>query len=207
MQKQKPEMKIESLPIGMIVPYWRNPRKNDKAVVAVKASIEQFGFRIPIIVDKKMVIISGHTRYRAAMQLGMTEIPSIVSDMTEAKAKKFRIVDNRTSELAEWDDEMLSNEVHEFADMDSFVDTFFKDTDLEKMLRDDIKIQETLDHSVTPAKMQKARDKPQTAMDKKRESVADGQIELICPHCTESYYVSVADIISTASSKKIKGGG
>ena len=95
-----------------IKPYEKNPRKNDAAVDAVANSITEFGFQNPIIVDKDMTIIAGHTRWKAAKKLGMKEVPVIIaSDLTEGQARAFRLVDNRTNELADWDWEMLIDEI------------------------------------------------------------------------------------------------
>lgn len=103
---------LEWMPIKGIKLYEKNPRKNDCAVDAVANSIEEFGFQNPIIVDKDMTIIAGHTRWKAAKKLGMKEVPVIIaSELTENQAKAFRLVDNRSNELADWDWEMLIDEI------------------------------------------------------------------------------------------------
>lgn len=105
-------MQVHEKEINEIKPYDRNPRKNDIAVAAVAESISQFGFKVPVIVDKDGVIVAGHTRYKAAKQLGMKTIPCIVADdLTEAQIKAFRLADNKTAELAEWDLDLLNNEL------------------------------------------------------------------------------------------------
>lgn len=110
--------KIISLPIGEIRPYEKNPRKNAKAVKYVKASIEKFGFKQPIIVDSNRVIIAGHTRLEAAKSLGMAEVPCIVADdLTDAQVKALRLADNKVSEFAEWDLDLLGGELGELADI------------------------------------------------------------------------------------------
>lgn len=94
-----------------IKPYFNNPRNNNGAVDMVAESIKDFGFKNPIIVDKNRVIIAGHTRLKAAVKLGLDEVPVIVAeDLTEEQAKAFRLVDNRTAEVAEWDFEKLAEE-------------------------------------------------------------------------------------------------
>ena len=99
---------LEWMPIKGIKPYEKNPRKNDAAVDAVANSIAEFGFQNPIIVDKDMTIIAGHTRWKAAKKLGMKEVPVIIaSELTEEQARALRLADNKTGELAEWDDELL----------------------------------------------------------------------------------------------------
>jgi site-specific DNA-methyltransferase (adenine-specific) len=95
-----------------IKPYERNPRKNKRAVAAVKRSIEEFGFRVPIIVDGNNVIIAGHTRYQAAKELGFDTLPALDgSDLTPEQVKAYRIADNRTGDFADWDAELLNAEV------------------------------------------------------------------------------------------------
>lgn len=113
------KMKIVMKKIKDITPYMNNPRKNDKAIDAVMHSIEEFGFKNPIIIDKDGVIISGHTRRLAAIKLGLREVPCIVgSHLTEAQVKAFRLADNRVSEIAVWDDDLLKEEMKNVLDMD-----------------------------------------------------------------------------------------
>lgn len=92
--------------------YENNPRHNDNAVEAVANSIKEFGFKVPIVIDKHNVIIAGHTRLKAAKQLGLETVPCVVADdLTEEQAIAFRLADNKTAELAEWDYEMLQKEI------------------------------------------------------------------------------------------------
>lgn len=101
-------MNIQDISIENIIPYARNPRKNDDAITKVASSIKEYGFKQPIVVDKDMVIIAGHTRYQAAKKLGYETVPVLIaSDLTEAQAKAYRIADNKTGEYAEWDRELL----------------------------------------------------------------------------------------------------
>ena len=94
-------MKIETRPITSIKPYDQNPRINDSAVAAVASSIREFGFRQPIVLDKDGVIVVGHTRWKAAQQLGLTEVPVHVAlDLTPEAARAYRIADNKTGEIA-----------------------------------------------------------------------------------------------------------
>lgn len=100
------------LNISELKPYENNPRINDKAVDAVAASIKEFGFKVPIIIDKNNVIVAGHTRLKAAQKLGMTEVPVIVADdLTEEQIKAFRLADNKVGEIAEWDFDLLEQEL------------------------------------------------------------------------------------------------
>lgn len=112
MDRKEREMDIVNLKLSEIKPYENNPRYNDDAVDKVAKSIQEFGFKVPIVVDKNGVIIAGHTRLKAAKKLGMKEAPCIVAkDLTEEQARAFRLADNKTSEFASWDDELLREEL------------------------------------------------------------------------------------------------
>jgi len=107
-------MTIKNLDINKIKPYENNPRINENAVDKVVNSIKEFGFQNPIIVDKDNVIIAGHTRYKASQKLGLKEVPVIVAEnLTQEQAKAYRLVDNKTSEFAEWDENKLNAELYE----------------------------------------------------------------------------------------------
>lgn len=106
------DRQIVVLPISGITPYHNNPRKNDDAVQYVARSIREYGFKQPIVVDKNQVIIAGHTRWKAAQLLGLTEVPVIVADdLSEDQAKQYRLADNKVAELAVWDFSALEEEL------------------------------------------------------------------------------------------------
>ena len=114
-------MEIKMVKLSEIVPYENNPRKNADAVEPVKQSIMQFGFRNPMILDAENVIVAGHTRYLAAQELGLQEVPVLYADdLTEEQIQKYRLVDNKTAEYAEWDFEKLEEELAQldFGDFD-----------------------------------------------------------------------------------------
>lgn len=108
-------MNIQEIDITVIKPYDRNPRKNDKAVDRVADSIKQFGFQQPIVVDKNNIIVAGHTRYKAAKKLNLSKVPVVIADVSEEKLQAYRIADNKLNELAEWDDDLLFEEISEIA--------------------------------------------------------------------------------------------
>ena len=152
------KLKIEYIDTEKLIPYINNPRINDKAVDVVAASIKEFGFKNPIIIDKENVIIAGHTRLKAAKKLGMEEVPVIrVEDLTENQIKAFRIADNKTVEFAEWDMELLRLELEELEDMftgfseeekeiifsvsDIDIDSFFEDTEETNKKKEEEEIQ------------------------------------------------------------------
>lgn len=104
--------------LNEITPYENNPRNNAPAVDAVAASIEEFGFKVPIVIDKDGVIVAGHTRYIAAQKLGLETVPCIMADdLSDEQVKAFRLADNKVSELAMWDNDKLMQELGEI-DMD-----------------------------------------------------------------------------------------
>ena len=106
------KLQIVYRPLSCIKPYERNPRKNKDAVPAVRESIRQFGFKIPIVIDNKNTIICGHTRVLAAKELGMAEVPCVVADeLSDAQIKAFRLADNKVGELASWDMDLLPLEL------------------------------------------------------------------------------------------------
>lgn len=105
--------------IEELTPYENNPRNNDMAVDAVAESIKQFGFKNPVIIDKDGVIVAGHTRYKAAKKLGITDIPCIsANDLSDEQIKAFRLADNKTAELAEWDEDLLGKEMSGIINID-----------------------------------------------------------------------------------------
>lgn len=109
------------LPVDELIPYENNPRINDEAAEAVAKSIEQCGYIAPIITDEDMVILGGHTRVKAMQQLGIKECEVlVVSGLTDEQKRKYRLLDNKTAELAEWDWEMLENELFDldFGDLE-----------------------------------------------------------------------------------------
>ena len=134
-------MEIIKMKLSEIRPYKNNPRKNDKGVEKVATSIKTFGFKVPVIVDKKGEIVAGHTRVKAAEKLGMEEIPCIVADdLTQEQIRAFRIADNRVAEESEWDIDLLNLELEEIDLFTGFeedeIDLFESTKDIEDLLDD-----------------------------------------------------------------------
>ena len=131
-------MKVINVPINSIKPYENNPRNNDQGVDAVAKSIKEFNWQQPIVVDKDNVIIVGHTRYKAAKKLGMKEVPVVKADnLTDEQVKAYRLADNKTGELTDWDMGLLDDELADIADID--MSDFGFDLDLGD---DEAKVQE-----------------------------------------------------------------
>lgn len=112
-------MNVEMMNVEEVIPYKSNPRNNDDAVEYVKNSIEQFGFKVPIVIDKHNIIVAGHTRHKASLELGLKEVPVIkADDLTDEQVNAFRIADNKVSEIAEWDEDKLQEELEKIEDID-----------------------------------------------------------------------------------------
>lgn len=138
-------MQVKTVSIDQIKPYENNPRNNDDAVDAVANSIKEFGWQQPIVVDNGGVIIAGHTRYKAAKQLKLKEVPIVVADnLTEEQVNAYRLADNKSGELATWDDDELQEELDKILDID-MTDFGF---DLETELEDDEVIDDDYEEEV-----------------------------------------------------------
>lgn len=142
-------MEIVEKKVSELKAYENNPRKNDNAVEAVANSIREFGFKVPIVIDSNNVIVCGHTRLKAAIQLGMEYVPCIVaSDLTEEQIRAFRLADNKTNELATWDFSKLVDEIQEinldmtdfgFPNMDQMLEGIFEEDEFEEEKEEDTK--------------------------------------------------------------------
>jgi hypothetical protein len=134
--KEKDAVQIELRKLADIKPYDKNPRHNDAAVDAVARSIKEFGFRQPIVVDEQDVVIVGHTRLKAAIKLGLEEVPVHVAvGLSPEQAKAYRIADNQTATIADWDQERLVQELLELQSMNVDLDTLgFSAEELDELI-------------------------------------------------------------------------
>ena len=156
-------MEIKMVSVADIIPYENNPRKNADAVQYVKNSIEQFGFKIPMVLDAENVIVCGHTRFLAAQELGITEVPcTYVDDLTEEQIKAFRLADNKTAEMSGWDFEKLELELSELPEID-MSDFGFQNTEFDENALGDL-------FTDAPAKEKEPK-------------------KIQCPHCGEWFEV------------------
>ena len=146
-------MNIVFKKLSDIRPYEKNPRKNDEAVKYVAESISQFGFKVPIVIDSNGVIVAGHTRYKAAKKLNLKEVPCIVADdLTDEQIKAFRLADNKVAEKAEWDFDLLGDELDELFDFDMTLfgfDEFAEEEEPADIVEDD--------YDITPPEEPKAK--------------------------------------------------
>lgn len=146
-------MNITELEISKLKPYEKNPRRNEDAVDYVAESIKQFGFKVPIVIDKDNVIIAGHTRFLASQKLGLEKVPCIkADDLNEEQVKAFRLADNKVSEFSAWDFDLLNEELDGIVDIDMSVlgfediepidiDNFFEESTKETKEKEPEKIQ------------------------------------------------------------------
>lgn len=134
------ELKVETWPIARLIPYARNPRKNDEQVDRMASVIREFGFRIPIVAKSDGSVIDGHLRLKAALKLGMTEVPVALADgLTDAQVKAFRLLANKSANWAQWDDDLLRVELEELQEFNfDLVNTGFSANELEKILYGDV---------------------------------------------------------------------
>jgi hypothetical protein len=131
-------MNLQEVPIESITPYWRNPRRSEPAIAAVKASIERYGYQVPILVDQENVIIAGHARYTALNQLGRTHVQVLICDLPPKKAAALRIVDNKTHEWSTWDPAKLEQEVRALGEAIGNVRQHFRGPEWDQIFGQDL---------------------------------------------------------------------
>jgi len=179
-------MIVEEISTDKLIPYIRNPRNNKGAVAKVAASIKEFGFRQPIVVDPEMVVVAGHTRLAAAWQLGIGKVPvHIAMNLTEDQIRAYRIMDNRSHEDAEWDNELLAIEFGDLLESDFDMDlTGFTSDEIDQLLDDKSLIGE----------LEGEDDAPETPVDPKTK-LGDiyklGEHRLMCGDSTSSDAVAL----------------
>ena len=176
-------MQITNMKLKDIHPYERNPRFNDEAVEAVANSIKEFGFKVPIVVDKNHVIIAGHTRFLSAKLLGLTEVPCIVAtDLTSEQVQAYRIADNKTGEIAQWNYELLPVEIRELQEANFDLSFLGFDTEeLDKLLNggSDAIVEGETDADAVP-------DVPEEAVSHRGEVYRIGDHLLMCGDSTKA---------------------
>lgn len=112
-------LKVETWSIDRLIPYARNPRRNDEQVDRMASAIKEFGFRIPIVAKSDGSVVDGHLRLKAARKLGLKEVPVALADeLTEAQVKAFRILANKSANWAEWEPDLLKLELQELQELD-----------------------------------------------------------------------------------------
>lgn len=142
-----------------LIPYVNNPRNNENAIDKVASSIKNFGFKVPLVIDSQNEVITGHTRLLASKKLGIEEVPVIIAnDLSEAQVKAFRIADNKVSEYAEWDMDLLKVELEELDELDFDLE----DTGFEMSVIDDLIFSDMDDLDDIPDDLELERDSTTT---------------------------------------------
>ena len=145
-------MEIVNKKIEELKPYENNPRFNDDAIEYVKNSIKEFGFKVPIVLDKNNVIVAGHTRYKASLELGLKEVPCIIADdLTDEQVKAFRLADNKVSEQASWNFDLLDEEIDNILELNMEDFGFLKteDIDLDDFFEENNETKEEKKNTIT----------------------------------------------------------
>lgn len=131
------KIKVKQILLSKLQPYADNPRINERAVDYVAKSIQDYGFKVPLVVDKDLVIICGHTRYEAAKQLGIDKVPCVVAeDLNEEQVAAYRLADNKVAEFSSWDFEKLQEELGKIGNIDMGEFNFFRFDDEEEELEE-----------------------------------------------------------------------
>ena len=182
---------MQKFKIEDINPYFRNPRKNKEAVDAVATAISHYGYNVPIVVDKEGVIIAGHVRYQACLLLGMEELDCVVLDISEKKAREFRIVDNKIGEFTKWDEEALLIEMRDFGE-DVDLNAYLIDINLDDVIAGSLGIDY---ESPTQENIDAEQKEKERHFEKLAEQAFDDKVEILCPCCGEIFYVSRKNIV------------
>lgn len=177
-------MKLKSLPIDSVRPYDNNPRKvNPDAIAAVKASIQQFGYNVPIVVDGSHVILTGHTRLRALQELGYTTVEVIVrKDLTAEQAREFRILDNRLAEMSEWDFDLLRDELRAVGGGEEMLE-WFSQEEMDKLLTS----LEQSDSGPTQDQIDSQAKSNGEHFANKGKTMQERMVRVTCAHCGEVF--------------------
>lgn len=185
-------METQLINITEIKPYWRNPRNNENAIKAVAQSIKDYGFNYPLILDKENVIIAGHTRYKALQMLGVEQIPCVIKDdLTAQQIREYRIADNKTSELSTWDMDKLIPELRELKAVED-MEIYFPTISLEDLIAEQAGVNKF--SNPTQENIGKIEQKMQMTFEDRSKTQQSAYVEVICPHCTESFHVDKNEI-------------
>lgn len=184
LQEKSLNKEIQRVKISKVKPYWRNARNNTETIKLIKESVSKYGFNGTILVDKNYVIITGHARYSALVQLGFEEVPVEISTLNEQHTKEYRILDNKISEKTDWVTEELMMEIREIGNIEH-MQKFFN-VDLGSWL--DVSVGITAE-DVTEKDVNRVQENLENQFKGKVEQTLDNMIEITCPHCLETIEV------------------
>ncbi len=183
-------MKTKILKLSKIVPYDKNPRDNSAAIKAVKQSIADYGYQKPIVVDKKNVIVMGHTRHKALLELGWEECLVVVSPLSDEQNRQLRIVDNKTSEFAQWDMVKLMSELNEMQNRADLA-IYFAGQNLEQLLAGNA-VEATPD--TTSGNVSDANAALASKVKGWQQGNKENLVEMTCQHCGETFLLDKEEI-------------
>ncbi len=168
-------MKVIKRAMSSIKPYFQNPRVNDETVKALKKSINRYGFNVPLVLDRDGVLVTGHARYKALLEMGVKDAYVTIADnLTPSQARQYRIVDNKTQEISEWETDKLSLEINEIGTWDTAM-AFFDDTQVGEIFNFDTQ-ELHLGGEIEP------NDTPPIVEDTQNIVQATGR-KILCPFC------------------------
>lgn len=177
-----PKLKIENISINLLKPYINNPRQNSKSIKHLEKSIKAYGFTTPITVDEDYVIVTGHSRYFAAKNIGMVEVPVVVlNHLTDAQIKQYRVADNKVQEHTEFDFSTAGDRLKKLAEGDEFFSDVFNE-----FIFDDINDENFDDEP---------EDEPEDPEDEDDDENEDleQEKECICPYCLHEFDLDESD--------------
>lgn len=184
-------MNVQEINLSEIKPYFKNARINDKTIPALKESITRFGFNNPLILDKNNVIICGHARYKALTELGKKTAPCVIVDLPAQQVKEYRIADNKSSELAQWDGALLMTEMRELTDI-QFMQNFFPTVDLNSWIN--VSVGQEV-KPITDNDLSKENGSTQRNIEESTKDASADLLDFECPSCFEKMSVSRADVL------------
>ena len=175
---------VESWPLDRLIPYARNPRRNDGAVDQMCAAIREFGFRIPVVAKSDGTVVDGHLRLKAAHRLGLPEVPvALADDLSEAQIKAFRLLANRSAAWAEWDDDLLKLELNDLQEVGYDLALTGFDAGELRSVMDDAPATGLTDEDAVPAA-------PEMPVTQPGDLILLGQHRLLCGDSTKAQDVS-----------------
>lgn len=183
--KQSVSKEYKTIKLADVVPYWRNPRDNTFSVAIVKKSIEDFDYLNPILIDKKNIIIAGHTRYKALQQLGYEDIDVIQVDLPEAKAKAFRLVDNKSAELSSWTKDLIL-ELKELGE--GISELYFPEVNLDPLSNIQVS-------GVGETELSASGDRLEAQYQEADRERGERLLKMTCPYCYKSFSQTRAAVL------------
>lgn len=184
--------RVEKVKLSQVKPYWRNPRENTKAIEKVKESIKMYGYNQYIVTDEDLVIVAGHSRYKALIELGILEAPVIISKLDKEKAKEYRIADNKTNEYAEWNYGDLMVELRELQDIGNLQRIF--NEDLSKLIEGTVNDGKEFT-AIGGDKIKEMNEEMNTRFEDISGLAQSNIVDVTCPNCNHQFGINKSEEI------------